>query len=101
MKSQWRIAFSATCAIACMLLCLLWFRSYWRSDSGRRLTPKGSYTLTSFNGTLVFSNEHWQKFDGFDIEWTLARTPEAAPTAWFKTAIGFGWRRDTSSITVA
>jgi hypothetical protein len=27
-----RIAFSATCAIACVLLIVLWVRSYWRID---------------------------------------------------------------------
>ena len=28
-----RIAFSATCLIACVLLIVLWVRSYWRSDN--------------------------------------------------------------------
>ncbi len=28
-----RIAFSATCLVACVLLCVLWVRSYWWFDS--------------------------------------------------------------------
>jgi hypothetical protein len=48
-----RIAFSATCLIACVLLIVLWVRSYWRSDNA--LGPMSKSTavlLSSYHGRL-------------------------------------------------
>jgi hypothetical protein len=50
-----RIAFSATCAIACVLLIVLWARSYWWSD-GFKGPVLGRYTMgESWEGQLFAS----------------------------------------------
>jgi len=53
--SYLRIAFAALCGFACVLLLVLWVRSYWRSDGvqGPILWAHG-FTLTSFNGRFMF-----------------------------------------------
>jgi hypothetical protein len=48
-----RMAFSAVCGVVCLLLIVLWVRSYWWSDGvGYYGTPR-STTMTSQNGVLV------------------------------------------------
>jgi hypothetical protein len=44
-----RIAFSATCGIICLLLIVLWVRSYWWMDCTSLLRK---YSLTSFRGDI-------------------------------------------------
>jgi hypothetical protein len=49
-----RIAFSATCGIICLLLILLWVRSYWWQDSlSRSATSRGLLVFSSSRGTLM------------------------------------------------
>jgi hypothetical protein len=51
-----RIAASAACAIACVLLIVLWVRSYWRSDliQGPIVLADG-FSVNSIKGRLMFS----------------------------------------------
>jgi hypothetical protein len=49
-----RITFSAMCAIACVLLCVLWVRSYWWLDELKGKPLKGKLTASSVSGKLVF-----------------------------------------------
>ena len=58
-----RIAFSVTCGIACVLLIVLWVRSYWSDDSVNHATrlasPSGQISAhligcRSFHGTIRF-----------------------------------------------
>jgi hypothetical protein len=50
-----RIAFSATCGIACVLLVVLWVRSYWRLDLVfKRDSITFVTTFESNNGQLSF-----------------------------------------------
>jgi hypothetical protein len=53
-----RIAFSSVCGIACLLLIVLWVRSYWWADAiGRGTTSNGTVTvLTSNHGAIVIGN---------------------------------------------
>src|SRR4051794_31716465 len=51
-----RIAFSATCLIACVLLIVLWVRSYWRGEFIGRMTPSIFLTRIGSNaGSVYFS----------------------------------------------
>jgi len=77
-----RIAFSAACLIACVLLCALWVRSYWECDRFGR----GSVDFASARGVAQFckwsspsyvgmrSRSHW-KWDGFLIDDSFAGLP--------------------------
>jgi hypothetical protein len=53
-----RIAFSATCAIACVLLIALWVRSYWVADAALwRLSKENGYQAISTYGRLMLSKQ--------------------------------------------
>ena len=50
-----RIAFSATCLIACVLLIALWVRSYWREDEATvRLSQTDAVECASRVGRITF-----------------------------------------------
>ena len=51
-----RIAFSATCGIACVLLVVLWVRSYWIVDVLEKRTASQRVQVESRTGRLTF----WQ-----------------------------------------
>jgi hypothetical protein len=105
-----RIAFSATCLIACVLLIALWVRSFWWMDSAShcsRLTkiPERQFCLIcfqSFRGSMgvVFNNRvplpydlpnyGWQVFAELvykDTPFLNAQVGETLPST-----LGFRWR---------
>src|SRR4051812_42910834 len=47
-----RIALSVTCGIACVLLIVLWVRSYWRVDQLNSTNQRRLTTVTSNYGEL-------------------------------------------------
>jgi hypothetical protein len=47
-----QIAWSVGCGVLCLLLILLWLRSYWLFDSARLSSTTGAYTIASRNGGL-------------------------------------------------
>ena len=49
-----RIAFSATCLIACVLLIVLWVRSYWCVEYIRAGAPPSCIEIKSADGKLHF-----------------------------------------------
>ena len=49
-----RIAFSATCLIACVLLIALWVRSYWRIDWLSHLSSNSYANVASARGCVGF-----------------------------------------------
>ena len=55
-----RIAFSATCLIACVLLIVLWVRSYWWMTIVRRirLSPRIVQSIGSLDGKQVYRSAH-------------------------------------------
>lgn len=82
-----RIAWSAACVAACLLLIALWVRSYWVIEGigrGRRTSPEATLVLIiSNNGTLAFVRESVPATLNFvaDItdDWSYRRTrPEFA-----------------------
>jgi hypothetical protein len=80
-----RIAFSAACLIACVLLLALWVRSYWRLDGlqGPILWPHG-FSLSSMYGRLMIGGGDE---DDPITEWDYGSfkfdDPYMAPTAQF------------------
>jgi len=60
-----RIAFSATCLIACVLLIALWMRSYSCLDALKAKPPEPQLSASSANGKLVFerSAAPWRDWD--------------------------------------
>ena len=82
-----RMTVSSVCVVACVLLIVLWVRSYWRSDSAI-MSP---HRITSFNGRIVFSSDGWYYGEDSRLYCELGRSPEAAPTQWFKNT-GLVWQ---------
>jgi hypothetical protein len=84
-----RIAWSAVCGVACVLLIVWWVRSYWRLDIITRISASSSTTIRSdaglitliqsvFGGPIigggswqhVFDNASWgMQFWQFDWAW--------------------------------
>jgi hypothetical protein len=50
-----RTTWTAFCLIACLLLCVLWIRSYWWVDGAGRNLASNGVALTSQNGLIVAS----------------------------------------------
>jgi hypothetical protein len=50
-----RIAFSAISGIACILLCVLWARSYWRFDVINGQYSRSIVSVESIPGRILFS----------------------------------------------
>jgi hypothetical protein len=60
-----RIAFSAVCAIACLLLIALWVRSYWRADDFMlRLPNSQPFVIHSMRGTTAWYHASGLPFSG-------------------------------------
>ena len=90
-----RIAFSASCGIACVLLVVLWVRSYWKVEHifwngeakyfGISIYP-GEVTLES--GERIFMPLGWSRvvFPIHDDDATLEDEPS--------TVLGFGWEAE-------
>jgi hypothetical protein len=69
-----RIAFSATCLIACVLLIAWWIRSYWRGDFlYLELTATQAVEFGSFKASVLF------------VEFFVSRVPPTPPIR-FRTA---------------
>ena len=52
-----RIVWSVTCAIACILLIVLWVRSYWCAEAVARVGPNWILTVGSNHGIIYFVYE--------------------------------------------
>jgi hypothetical protein len=95
-----RVAFSATCLIACVLLIVLWVRSYWWLNLIKGpLTPSKTLVLTSSNGfftvgTLSSTAYIW-KVDRWSQEKLLLQMKAAGMPAntksWFWQLTYFGF----------
>src|SRR4051812_46227316 len=95
-----RIAFSVTCGIACVLLIVLWLRSYWLVEHflwnrtaesfGISIYP-GQVSLESVNGPVMMP-----------MGWSHVVFPQSGADSTSddepKTILGFGWQTDDDSI---
>jgi hypothetical protein len=78
-----RIAFSATCLIACVLLIVLWVRSYWRFDVISIPRPQSHFEIVSYSGGIAFG-----KFDN-PSDWSYYSFPAHRDTGDWPTFLGF------------
>ncbi len=90
-----RIAFSAVCGIVCLLVIVLWVRSYWTHDYTSGSISRISFQLSSLDGRLLLS-----MFDGSPLPWSFASVSDGngLPLAGFETFLGFG-RIDTNVVS--
>jgi hypothetical protein len=59
-----RIAWTAFCGIACVLLVVLWVRSYWRSEFIQRRTLTGSTTIGTNAGHVYLTKRYRPNSNG-------------------------------------
>jgi hypothetical protein len=85
-----RIAFSITCVIACVLLIVLWVRSYWHRDVISRMVQDKLATVIGSNwGTVYFTRADYQALNrksANEQEWkleTLKPNPIDKKVRWF------------------
>lgn len=93
---QLRIAFSAVCGIACVLLIVLWVRSYWQTDA---INLGARWGVISENGKLamleiVTEKAHKSRWLFLGIE---RRQLEFPPENYF---LGFGYTPPPYSLDV-
>jgi hypothetical protein len=77
-----RIAFSATCLVACVLLIVLWVRSYWWWDTiSWGITSKQGLQASSQSGGTVFQYIDMRGFTLDLYKWRLhsQQSPDANP----------------------
>jgi hypothetical protein len=96
-----RIAFSATCLIACVLLIALWVRSYWQFDMlFLNFTPHSGLSVSSDYGNLNCDYRNFSgtpTFEGPSYLWSIKiaeRYPPGTikPTSGFRLLVlGYGW----------
>jgi hypothetical protein len=92
-----RIAFSATCLVACLLLIVLWVRSYWALDTVQHLAAGSrGYGVVSDMGRLIFTrfdlppdlvnryfkNSRWFVRHSSQADVPPSRRAEPTPVSW-------------------
>lgn len=65
-----RIAWSVMWGIACVLLCVLWVRSYWHADYLRGTLKFDNLQIVSDAGRLLYTYEHGDYF-GNGFSWLI------------------------------
>jgi hypothetical protein len=93
-----RIAFSAICGIACVLLCVLWVRSYWWSDSIEYVESFVSTTIDSSFGRTSFMRFHGDLAILGPNFWHIEATRVTANDDESDPAFEFQWKEFDSSI---
>jgi hypothetical protein len=64
-----RINWTAFCGIACVLLVVLWVRSYWRTDVIEIRKSQYLFTIASANGKIALENFDMTNVKGDDFAW--------------------------------
>jgi hypothetical protein len=73
-----RIAFSATCLIACLLVIALWVRSYWWQDAiaGNLTKNRQAYGVSSLKGRIrtllvvYYAQPHFEEFEWRTVDYS-------------------------------
>ena len=101
-----RIAFSATCLIACVLLVALWVRSYWQYDwlGGLLATPPKSGEMHFTNGclfesangvvTVLHAGKLWGSLSYLRSVGTSSADPKMRVTGNYGESVWSGFRAD-------
>jgi hypothetical protein len=93
-----RIAWSVAWGIACLLLIVLWVRSYWWIDEAAGPTPDGhALLLSSSNGALEFGRQPNTQKDW--PGWTFVHTSaKFIPWQWQRSGSRFQWQSSAIGI---
>jgi hypothetical protein len=100
-----RIAFTAACGFACILLSALWIRSYWRSDICAVAVSNSSFVGVG-SSLGVFKACHADFPPGFfGGRWQFQSSPivnrrdfQIRPSPRYRGALGFGIARDPTML---
>jgi hypothetical protein len=86
-----RIAWSVGCGVLCLLLVVLWLRSYWRVDKVWRPTATNNgWMIWMFNGRVL--SRGGLGFGGKnELQWSLSRPADEAPGDRSKPVFGFSF----------
>jgi hypothetical protein len=89
-----RIAWSVGCGVACVMLIVLWVRSYWCAEIVSRLSPRWTLTVGSNHGIIYFVYESppalpkatwYQPIAHSNVStpyWSYARIEVVVPVRW-------------------
>ena len=91
-----RIAFSAVCGIACVLLVVLWVRSYWRLDVLVKNSGSKSTIIRADAGLMTLSQANFRSGLSGDDAWTLI----VDNASWGMNYWQFDWAWKTDLILV-
>jgi hypothetical protein len=91
-----RIAFSATCGIACVLFVVLCIRSYWRLDVLVRNNGSNSTIIRVDAGLMTLSQANFRSGLSGDDVWTLI----VDNASWGMNYWQFDWARNKDLILV-
>jgi hypothetical protein len=96
-----RIAWSVAWGVVAVLLCVLWVRSYWQSDSIISAAGPAARGVraTIFNGHIELDSATYYAGPP-RIEWRLDESSELAPVFFSKTRKGFAWDRQYSVVPI-
>ena len=76
MRKYLRITFTATCLIACLLLLVIWMRSYWWWDNvAWRVTMKQRFLLSSQSGAALLQYDDFTGTSVNLLKWQINSTP--------------------------
>jgi hypothetical protein len=96
-----RIAFSTVCGIACLLLVVLWVRSYWKCDLIEGGSGSQHFILVSCRGFIGVGGEPNFRSFAMITAWEYESYPpdydEALPEPFY---FGFHFRQDQNSTVV-
>jgi hypothetical protein len=73
-----RIVWSVGCGILCLLLIVLWMRSYWLGDRVVHERASGTYEIASFDGNLTMRITRPNNFPDGEFHWAVASRPTIA-----------------------
>jgi hypothetical protein len=89
-----RIAFSVTCGIAAVLLCVLWVRSYRWMEQYVVYRNGGQSTIQSFRGVLIFEDVRGPSYANRKGIRAIHHSARIQPDAnWPPDTLGISWRR--------
>src|SRR3977135_1190449 len=89
-----RIAFSTTCLIACVLLIVLWVRSYWRLDALSGSQSGTGLAVSSSQGKMGFFYVGQQPESDF---WAFDTRPIGSNEYSFPA---FGWQSYPNNLSI-
>jgi hypothetical protein len=99
-----RIAWSATCGLACLLLIVLWVRSYFWIDSLANDHSTGFFSIGSYRGKLNclrFEKSNLVPVTQMGWRWGSKRITELpSPPKAVPTTVGFAWNSYNNGVHV-